>query len=148
MQPLPNINNINGQSKTYPLANMRQKPFAQLRKGIQILKTYDLDSTKITIGYDEKSGVFAYVSKIGQVTSYISKEWISGIPKVILNDSLKVTHFLNNTYAKLNRLSGGGYHLYVNHRLQGGGKWGVLCLSAAAVGIGIAYKAYHSYYLN
>jgi len=86
-----------------------------------VLQSYVTDHKKVNLIFDETSGLEARVFSDSGKSIAVSKEWISGIPGGISNDRQKLEQFLLNTYIKLNSLNDGGYHVYVNHRVRGGG---------------------------
>ncbi|MBS4167767.1 hypothetical protein [Parachlamydia sp. AcF125] len=86
---------------------------------LQIVKSWNSAEGAVILARDSKEELQAYVQKNGQIAQ-VSAEWIVGIPKEIRKDARKLASYLEDTYIHLNPLKG-GYKLYINPRLRGGG---------------------------
>ncbi|MBS4167768.1 GTPase domain-containing protein [Parachlamydia sp. AcF125] len=86
---------------------------------LQIVKSWNSAEGTVILARDSKEELQAYVQKNGQIAQ-VSAEWIVGIPKEIRKDARKLASYLEDTYIHLSPLEG-GYKLYINPRLRGGG---------------------------
>jgi hypothetical protein len=87
-----------------------------------LLHVYSLDDKEVRLFYAEKKGVFACIYEGNKVVSEVSQEWVTGIPKPILNDPKILKRFLEQSHISISPLDKGDYHVYVHQGLKGGGK--------------------------